>query len=110
MKNRLAQKKTRPEAGLFQSFSRGGAFLPETSPIYLSVLKRLIINVLLGLLKDETCFGKLSGGVEPMGILTVGIEEGRCGGFRVCLPEGKSVGMNYFGKKLPFPFLCHGIE
>ena len=87
MKNRLAQKKTRPEAGLFQSFSRGGAFLPETSPIYLSVLKRLIINVLLGLLKDETCSGKLSGGVEPMGILTVGIEEGRCGGFQVCLPE-----------------------
>ena len=41
----------------------------------------------MGLLKDEICFGKLSGGVEPMGILTVGIEEGRCGGFQVCLPE-----------------------
>ena len=87
MKNRLAQKKTRPEAGLFQPSCRGGAFLPETSPIYLSALKRSTINVLLGLLKDEICFGKLSGGVEPMGILTVGIEEGRCGGFQVCLPE-----------------------
>ena len=87
MKNRLAQKKTRPEAGLFQPSCRGGAFLPETSPIYLSALKRLTINVLLGLLKDEICFGKLYGGVEPMGILTVGIEEGRCGGFQVCLPE-----------------------
>ena len=75
MKNRLAQKKTRPEAGLFQPSCRGGAFLPETSPIYLSALKRLTINVLLGLLKDEICFGKLSGGVEPMGILTVGIED-----------------------------------
>lgn len=81
MKNRLAQKKTRPEAGLFQPSCRGGVFLPETSPIYPSALKRLTINVLLELLKDETCFGKLSGGVEPMGILTVGIEEGRCGGF-----------------------------
>ena len=77
----------RSQANDFQPSCRGGAFLPETSPIYLSALKRLTINVLLGLLKDEICFGKLSGGVEPMGILTVGIEEGRCGGFQVCLPE-----------------------
>ena len=52
MKNRLAQKKRCPEEGLFQPPCRGGAFQPETSPIHLSGLKRLITNVLLGFLKD----------------------------------------------------------
>ena len=89
MKNRLAQKKTRPEAGLFQSSCRGGVFLPETLPIYLSALKRLTINVLLGLLKDETCFGKLSGGVEPMGILTA-LRRGVAAAFRyACLNKNR---------------------
>lgn len=65
MKNRLPQKKICPEEGLFQPSCRGGAFQSETSPVHLSGLKRLTTNVLLGFLKDETCFGKLSGGVEP---------------------------------------------
>ena len=72
MKNRLPQKKIRPKEGLFQPFCRGGAFRPETSPIHLSGFKRLVTNVLLGFLKDETCFGKLSGGVEPTEILAGG--------------------------------------
>ena len=70
MKNRLAQKKRCPEEGLFQPPCRGGAFQPETSPIHLSGLKRLITNILLGFLKDETCFGKLFGGVGPTEKLT----------------------------------------
>lgn len=77
MKNRLPQKKIRPKEGLFQPSYRGGAFQPETSPIHLSGLKRLITNVLLGILKDETCFGKLSGGVGPTEKLTGGgMEQG----------------------------------
>ncbi|WP_418810069.1 hypothetical protein [Paraprevotella xylaniphila] len=77
MKNRLSQKKIRPKEGLFQPSYRGGAFQPETSPIHLSGLKRLITNVLLGILKDETCFGKLSGGVGPTEKLTGGgMEQG----------------------------------
>ena len=89
MKNRLPQKKIRPKEGLFQPPCRGGAFRPETSLIYLSGLKWLVTNVLLGFLKDETCFGKLSGGVEATEKLVGAVwRRGSCSGFyRVCLSE-----------------------
>ena len=98
MKNRLAQKKRCPEEGLFQPPCRGGAFQPETSPIHLSGLKRLITNVLLGFLKDETCFGKLFGGVGPTEKLTGAAwsRESRSGFYRVCLSERKWAKVNQF--------------
>ena len=99
MKNRLAQKKDVLKKG-FSNLPVGvGAFQPETSPIHLSGLKRLITNVLLGFLKDETCFGKLFGGVGP----TEKLDWGRHGAgslasgfYRVCLSERKWAKVNQF--------------